>query len=56
MFSTQPKHVRLHGTILNFFASFLFCFKTKGHVQDVCKMVADDNWEKLQWDLAKRYV
>jgi len=51
MFSTQPKHVRLHGMILNFFVSFLFCFKTKAHVRDVYKKLADDNGEKLQWDL-----
>ena len=55
MFSTQPKHVRLHGMILNFFVSFLFCFKTKAHVRGVYKMLAGDNGEKLQWDLAKRY-
>ena len=55
MFSTQPKHVRLHGTILISLFHF-FCFKTKVHVRDVCKMLADDNGEKLQWDLAKRYV
>ena len=56
MFSTQPKYVRFHGMTLNFFVSFLFCFKTKAHVRDVYKMLADDNGEKLQKDLAKRYV
>ena len=55
MFGTQPKHVRLHGMILNFFVSFSFCFKTKAHVRGVYKMLGDDNVEKLQWDLAKRY-
>ena len=54
MFSTQPKHVRLLGVTLNFFVSYLFCFKA--HVRDVYKMLTDDNGEKPQWDLAKRYL